>query len=234
MGVDIDGNGIGEPVPVWTNPIAQAPQLTEGVPVEGGCSDDFSSSHRYWVGQRQRALGLQWQWNHNPVDSAWSLDERRGWLTLHVLPAAGLREARNQLSQKTVGYESQATTRLDCSQLRDGDHAGMLCTGKTLKAVGVCREKGRLHFFVERDGERQLVAPCQRSVVFLRVTINSAANTHQFAISTDGHHFTPAGQPFALRMGYWKGSRVGLFAYTTGTATGGAACFDYFNYTVDR
>lgn len=234
MGVDIDGNGIGEPVAVWTNPIAQAPQLTEGVPVEGGCSDDFSASRRYWVGQRQRALGLQWQWNHNPVDSAWSLDERRGWLTLHVLPAAGLREARNQLSQKTVGYESQATTRLDCSQLRDGDHAGMLCTGKTLMAVGVCREKGRLHFFVERDGERQLVAPCQRSVVFLRVTIDSAANTHQFAISTDGRHFTPAGQPFPLRMGYWKGSRVGLFAYTTGTAAGGTACFDHFSYTVDR
>ena len=25
-------------------------------------------------------LGLQWSWNHNPLDSAWSLAERPGWL----------------------------------------------------------------------------------------------------------------------------------------------------------
>ena len=27
-------------------------------------------------------LALQWQWNHNPVDEAWSLTDRKGWLRL--------------------------------------------------------------------------------------------------------------------------------------------------------
>ncbi len=35
-------------------------------------SDDFSKDK----------LELQWQWNHNPVDNAWSLTERKGWLRL--------------------------------------------------------------------------------------------------------------------------------------------------------
>ena len=35
-------------------------------------SDDFSRDK----------LELQWQWNHNPVDNAWSLTERKGWLRL--------------------------------------------------------------------------------------------------------------------------------------------------------
>ena len=35
-------------------------------------SDDFSG----------KELGMQWQWNHNPVNGAWSLEERSGWLRL--------------------------------------------------------------------------------------------------------------------------------------------------------
>ena len=60
-------------------------EAMDGVQIRS-TSDDFSATGLFWAGQRQRALGLQWQWNHNPVDSAWSLDERKGWLTLHALP----------------------------------------------------------------------------------------------------------------------------------------------------
>ncbi|MEJ0098989.1 MAG: hypothetical protein WDO12_04300 [Pseudomonadota bacterium] len=29
----------------------------------------------------------QWEWNHNPLDAAWSLTARPGWLRLRALPA---------------------------------------------------------------------------------------------------------------------------------------------------
>ena len=224
MGVDIDGNGIGEPVAVWLSPTVSSP-----LPLP--TSDEFTVQGHYWVGNHQRALPLQWQWNHNPVDDAWSLTERQGWLTLHALPAADVRQSRNSLTQKTLGYESEATTKVDCSGMIDGDFAGLLCFGQHFMGVGISRMDGQLSVFVERDGQRNTIGSCQKKTVFLRVSIDSRQNHHQFAVSTDGRHFTPIGEPFALRMGKWKGSRVGLFCYHT-DGKGGKAQFDFFHYEV--
>lgn len=232
IGVDIDGNGIGEPVSVWPSPTQHTEPTSPTIPTS--LSDDFSPSDLHWTGQHQRALGLQWQWCHNPVDSAWSLNERRGWLTLTALPSPTLRQSRNMLTQKTVGFESEATTRLDVSGLRDGDHAGLLCMGKRFMGVGVCREQGRTSFYLEQDGERTTLATCRQKVVCLRVSVDSRRNVHQLYYSTDGKTFQPAGEPFSLRMGNWKGSRVGLYSYNTGASQGGKAHFNYFQYDVSR
>ncbi len=229
VGVDIDGNGIGEPVKVWSMPLGgersvsskngnAAEQLITPLPTKGGVGGEASS----------------WQWNHNPVDSAWSVTEHRGKMTFHVLPAANMKMSRNMLTQKTVGYESQATTSMDCSQLKDGDYAGLLCMGKAFMGVGVCRRDGKLFFYLENDGERSILSPCRKKTVCLRVDIDSQQNIHQLYYSTDGRHFTPAGQPYSLRMGYWKGSRIGLYSYNTGASTGGTVHFSAFQYDVTR
>ena len=215
IGVDIDGNGVGEPVAVWQSPLPAKPVALQ-------TSDDFSG------------LGLQWQWNHNPVETAWNLNERPGWITFNILPANNLKESRNSLTQKTIGYEGEATTRIDCSAMKDGDYAGLLCTGKQFWGIGVCRQNGRMRFYMEQDGERTLLSPFKQKTVYLRVTIDSQQNQHQFSVSTDGRNFLPVGEPFALRMGDWKGSRVGLYSYNTESLFGGTVHFDYFHYDVKR
>lgn len=241
MGVDIDGNGIGEPVAVWPSPGNSSTSSLSShsrLPSHSSLanpSDDFSDGQLYWVGDQQRALPLQWQWNHNPVDSAWSLTERHGWLTLHALPSPTLKQSRNMLTQKTLGYKSQATTRLDCSALADGDHAGLLCTGNRFMGIGVSRQQGHTSIYIEQDGQTTMVAPCPKKVVYLRVDVDSQQNHHQLSYSTDGKHFVEAGEPFALRMGSWKGSRVGLYQYSTqASGQGGKAYFDYFKYDILR
>ncbi|MBQ9357137.1 MAG: glycoside hydrolase 43 family protein [Prevotella sp.] len=228
IGVDIDGNGIGEPVAVWTSPMAEASPCTTVF------SGDFTSDTLYWAGQHRRPLAPQWQWCHNPVDSAWSMGERKGYLTLHALPADSLKACRNMLTQKTVGYSSEATTTIDCSQLKEGDHAGLLCMGKRFMAVGVCRQMGRNYYYVEDGGRFTVLSPCRRSTVSLRVSIDSENNAHQFYTSDDGRHFTPAGLPFSLRMGYWKGSRTGLYCYNREGTPGGKAMFRNFNYDIKK
>ncbi len=243
VGVDIDGNGIGEPVAVWTRPTGSDYQSHLGLqdmspngfssPVSP-LSDDFSADSLWWVGQHQRALGPQWQWNHNPVDLAWNLSERRGWLTLNALPASTLKMSHNMLTQKTVGYESEATTRVDGSLLRDDDYAGLLCMGNRFMAVGICRQGGQLSFYVENDGVRTVIQSCRRSIAYLRVHVDSQRNQHQFFISSDGRRYIPVGEPFSLRMGSWKGSRVGLFCYHAGDSDGGKAQFDFFYYNLLR
>ena len=225
IGVDIDGNGIGEPVAVWTKPSSH-PTSPSSLPTP---HSSLITSH-----SSLSPLGLEWQWCHNPADSAWSITERRGWLTLHALPSPTLRQSRNMLTQKTIGFQSQATTQIDASRLSDGDHAGLLCMGHRFMGVGVCRQQGRLSFYLDHDGQRTIVAPCPKKEVYLRAAIDSRHNRHQLFYSTDGRTFTPAGQPYTLRMGSWKGSRVGLFCYTLGSVPGGKAQFARFDYTVKQ
>ena len=204
MGVDLDGNGIGEPVASWKKPIPSEnsqPLRTD---------DDFSGS-----------LGLQWQWNHNPVDTHWSLSARRGWLTLQTLPAVDLKSCRNMLTQKVVGWQSESTTMMESS----GDNfAGLFCSGKEFRGIGLCKDG----IYVEAGGQRQLVQKGHFAQVWFRVTNDCQQNRHQFAYSIDGEHFISAGKAFPMRGGYWKGIRTGLFCY----GNDGKAQFDYFQQKV--
>jgi beta-xylosidase len=78
--------------------------------------DDFSSEK----------LGLHWQWNHNPVDAAWSLTERSGFLRLktsRVVPNLYL--APNTLTQRMEGPTCSGYIVMDLSKMKDGDCAGL-------------------------------------------------------------------------------------------------------------
>jgi beta-xylosidase len=202
MGIDYDGNGIGEPVHTWQKPIMQT---SEGYQLQ--TDDDFSGP----------ALGLQWQWNHNPEDSHWTLKERNGWLTLKAQPADSLKASRNMLTQKVIGYQSESTTLLTTQ----GDcYAGLFCSGKEFRGIGLCKEG----VFMESHGKRQIVAKGKYKQLWLRVSNDCTANRHQFSYSTDGQHFVNIANAFPMRSGYWKGIRVGLFCY----GNGGKAQFDWF------
>ncbi len=80
------------------------------------CSDDYDSP----------ALGQQWEWNHNPINSAWNLTDRPGWLRLKTARVVdNLYLAPNTLTQRMEGPTCSATVRLDVSHLKDGDRAGL-------------------------------------------------------------------------------------------------------------
>ncbi len=200
MGKDLDGNGIGEPVSSWQKPIVSAGRSLPQT------DDDFSGP-----------LGLQWQWNHNPQDDHWSLTERKGFLTIHALPAAGLRSCRNMLTQKVMGYVTESTTVVEA---RGNCFAGLACTGKEFHGVGVTPQG----IEVENKGQRTLIRKGRFKRLFLRVRNDCINHTHQFLYSIDGQTFEAAGEPFAMRSGYWKGIRVALFCY----GDSGQARFDWF------
>jgi beta-xylosidase len=78
--------------------------------------DDFGSSK----------LGLHWQWNHNPVDNAWSLTERPGFLRLktsRVVPNLYL--APNTLTQRMEGPTCSGFICMNLTKMKDGDCAGL-------------------------------------------------------------------------------------------------------------
>ena len=211
IGVDYDKNGIGEPVAAWKKPVSSV-----GTAGFQTC-DDFND-----------ALGLHWQWNHNPVDTHWNLTDRKGWLTLKAMPADSLKMVRNMLTQKVVGYQSESTTKVS---IKGDSYAGLFCSGKLFCGVGLCKDG----VFTEFAGQRKLIAKGSYQEVWFKVTNDCQQNRHLFYYSIDGEHYQPAGSAFAMRGGYWKGIRVGLFNYIpTGktsakSQTSSYAQFDYFN-----
>ena len=95
----------------------QVRALKSGQPEKGiVCSDDFSSSR----------LGLHWQWNHNPQDNAWSLQEREGFLRLKTSRVVNtLFLAPNTLTQRMEGPTCSGSIALDVAKMKDGDRAGL-------------------------------------------------------------------------------------------------------------
>jgi len=218
IGVDIDMNGIGEPVRVWKKPAVKS----AGAIYVPQTDDDFNGS----------TLGLQWQFNHNPDNSRWSLAERKGWLTLSASTADKLVNARNTVTQKCMGYESEATTLLDFSGLADGQRAGILALGNILCGAGIMNTDGKNFIYVEKDGEVQSVKPANGKSIYMKVTFNAHQNKHQFYYSTDNKKFVPCGEPFSLNTGNWKGIRTGLYSYNINDDKG-KAFFNWFNYKTD-
>ena len=108
----------------------------------------------------------------------------------------------------------------DAATEGDAQFVGNGVSGKQFHAVGITPEG----IAVETDGKLQLLQKGRFSRLWLRVTNDCPQNRHQFAYSTDGEHFTPIGESFPMRWGYWKGIRTALFCY----GTDGKACFDEF------
>lgn len=236
MGVDIDMNGIGEPVYVW-----KKPDVGKVYPITAPqTSDEFNDGE----------LGLQWAWNHNPVPEAWSLTADRGTLSLESLPAGSLEKARNTLTQKMMGARGEATTLLLTGEMGNGQKAGLCMFGRQYNSIGVMKENGKLSLFVETN-DTIVKQPVRGSKIYLRVVhapgemvqheeqpergrrrFPFMRPNNRFYYSTDNKEFHPLGDKFAATFGNWKGPKIGLFSYHE-QEPGGTAKFDWFHYTYD-
>lgn len=218
-GVDIDRNGVGEPVRVWT-----APAMAKGSkPSFPATSDDFSAPQ----------LGLQWQANHRFYRNCLDLDSRKGWLTMQALHGDSLRNSPNTLVQKMMGYRGTFTALADTRGMKPGQRAGVTCMAKELRGAGVADVGGKLYLYTENGPEVTIsdvaVAPGN---LWLRAELDATANRHRLLYSTDGENFVPFGEEFEMVQGHWKGPHVGIYTYTTGDE-GGKVAWDEVRYEYD-
>jgi beta-xylosidase len=220
IGKDFDGNGVGEPVKV-----VRKPNIHVNVkPSAPQSSDDFNSF----------SLGMQWQFNHNPDNSKWSLSSRAGWLEIIAMHADSLRNARNQFTQKAMGYTGIVNVKLDYKSMCNGQYAGIECIGKKYTGFGVGIASGGPAIYEEISGKPELITYLSpiRGTIYLRLELDEVKNVHRYSYSFDDHHFYPCGKSFANYNKDWKGIRVGLYSYTTSQNVG-KAFFDDFVYLHD-
>lgn len=217
---------IGEPIP-GTGPDATAgrPVLQHAMPDVGGrfpavfpqTSDGFSAPR----------LGPQWEWNHNPDDSRWSLTARPGFLRLRGGPAADLVSARNTLTQSLQSRSAIITTRLDAKGLVEGQRAGLAMFGAGIGAVGAIRTGGALRVVFSLRGVDTLGPALSAGTVDLRVTVADQAATYSYS-RDGGRTFVDLGGGTLPRFSWWKGARPALFSYgAPNRAEQGVADFDW-------
>ena len=217
IGVDQDMNGICEPVLSW-----RKPDWKEGTGRIPAHSDEFNSNE----------LGLQWQFNHNPVDGEWSLTEKKGCLTLNALQSDSFWSAKNSITQKSMGYLGEFTVKMDFSDFIDGNHAGLACMGNTNHQIGVRKVNGKVQIYMGNDSENIMISePINGKIVYLRLYLDGISQNYSFAYSVDNKTFTPLGNSFEVNFGYWKGIRPALFCYNT-EAKGGKVHFDWARYDI--
>jgi len=221
------GDATGEPVLVHAKPAL--PSQPIAVPAT---SDDFSAPN----------LAPQWQWQANPAAGWYSLSERPGVLRLSARVAPrpdNLYDAPHLLMQKFPALDVSVTTQLELSPKAVGECAGLIIFGYDYAWLGLRATADGLQLVhdVKLDAAEKAVAqttivqPKVAGSVWLRVTITDGRHC-QFASSTDGKQFAPAGAVFTAKPGRWVGAKVGLFALgLPDTPASGWADFHRFTVT---
>jgi len=181
-------------------------------------------------------LGPQWEWNHNPDTTKWSVNNG---LTLQTATVTSdLYAARNTLTRRILGPTSTATIQLDYSTMRDGDRAGLAMLRDSSAWIGIKRDNGTTRVVMTSGltmdgnwnttgtGSEQASATVTGGRIWLRVNADIHPGTGKqarFSYSTDGVTFTGLGLGFTMNNAwqFFMGYRYAIFNYAT-QSPGGA------------
>ncbi len=210
---------------------------TLDLPASKGLIPGIVASDEFTRKPGAAALPLVWQWNHNPDNKLWSVNQRKGYLRLTTGRVdSTLLLARNTLTQRTIGPVCTGSTSMDVSHMKDGDFAGLCLLQKNFGQLGVRVNKGTKSIVMISAGTGNPVeiqsVPLSRNIVYFKAECNFKDRTDiaKFYYSYDGKVWNFIGEP--LKMAYtipqFIGYRFGLFNYATKNI-GGYADFDYFH-----
>ncbi len=224
-------------MPTPASKVKGAPINPTGQTVFG---DEFSSE----------ILGMHWQWNHNPVDEAWSLKERSGYLRLKTSRLAStIYDAPNTITQRMEGPTCTGSVSLDITKMKDGDKAGLAAFNGHSGLLTISREGKKTWLtmstaVVDLDDKTKAITNVEAkelarvelksNSVFLRIDadFNPGKDLATFYYSTGSDEWVSIGEPFKMRFDYrrlFMGTRFAIFNYAT-KKSGGYVDVDCFKY----
>lgn len=229
MGIDINNDGIGEPVLSHKKPDIHI----QGPSFQLQTDDEFNHPE----------LGLQWQWQAAPQTNWYSLTANKGHIRLvteHVPTEYGnLYYAPNLLLQKLTAPAFTAITKVNFNGVQTGEKAGLTIMGN--KYSFICIQKttngNRIGLYeggyencgsipLEIDGINIKEQP-----VWLKVEV-SEKGLCRYAYSMDGASYNSFKHTFKIVRGRWIGAKVGIFCLNPNIVkSNGYADFDFFRLT---
>ena len=192
---------------------------------------------------RHYNLGLQWGWNHNPVDSKWSLIENAGSLRLYTASVTeSIYSAKNTLTQRILGFSSDmnnsyGTIKLELGNMKDGDITGLSvfqdpCAYIGVKMIG--NEKKIVYnssSLTNKIESKEIIgATILETTIYLRAIANYITGKSNFYYSVDNKDFIKFGDEFTMKydLSVFTGNKFAIFNYAT-KSLGGFVDIDWFS-----
>jgi beta-xylosidase len=214
MGEPIAGTTSGQPVMMHAMPDVGR----KWPPVSVQTSDEFATGK----------LGVQWEWNHNPLDPNWSLTARPGFMRLTATRAVDFVAARNTLTQVLHGPATEITTRLEVDGMRDGQRAGLAVLQVQPSWLGVVQVAGQRRITWSFAGAQVAGPVLEGKSLQVRLRIANEVASYEYSVD-EGATFVPLGTASKLRFSWWKGARPALFSFNSGEGEAGYADFDWLH-----
>jgi beta-xylosidase len=196
-------------------------------------------------------LGAQWEWNHNPDTTKYSV---KNCLILNTATVTSdLYAARNTITRRILGPTSSGTIFLDYSKMADGDRAGLALLRDTSAWIGIVNTGGTFAvsfwsgltmtstWATSSKGSQSKSATISGGKIWLRIYADIHVGTGRqgmFYYSTDGKTYTLMGSlTLNNAWNFFMGYRYGIFNYATkalgGSVTVGSFTMDSPGYTTD-
>ena len=192
-------------------------------------------------------LKLEWQWNHNPDNANWSLTENPGYLRIrNARTDRSILHTRNTLTQRVFGPTSNAYVKMNISNMKDGDVAGLAGIQEKYGYIGVKKEEGKYYLVQSntdsknkngidswKEENENARMEINQDEVLLRMAFDCTTSWQQtisfYYSLDDGKNWTKLGKTsqVGFELTHFVGTRFGLFNYATIEA-GGYTDFDYF------
>jgi len=188
-------------------------------------------------------LGPQYEWNHNPDTTKYTVG---GGLKLSTATVTNdLYNARNTLTRRIQGPTSTATVQLDYSAMANGDRTGLAMLRDQSAWIGVRKDNGTTRVSMTNGltmstngwtttgtGTEAAGATVSGGRIWLRVSADirpGSGRTATFSYSTNGSTYLPLGPAFTLNNDwqFFMGYRFGVFNYAT-SALGGSVTVNQF------
>ena len=212
MGIDTNGDGIGEPVITHKKPnVGKSFSI-----VYQKDSDEFN----------EPKLDLQWQWHAN-YKTIYGFPSNSGYYMLNCIPkpknATNLYDVPNLLLQKFPNEAFTATAKLDFNFNFDNEEGGLVIMGLDYSYLKVKQVDGKLQVSqitcvssdkkgLESESEKVTLNGKQ---IFLQVKVSNGVDC-LFSYSENGTDFKTIGTSFKAKEGKWIGAKVGFVALRDG------------------
>lgn len=212
IGIDVDGNGIGEPVSSF-----KKPNIGKKIPIKSlRTSDEFNDPQ----------LGLQWQWHANPK-LYWGFPTNLGYFMLNCIPKPkefiNLWDIPNLLLQKFPADEFTATTKLTFNSHFDDEEFNFVIMGIDYSGLRVKQVEGKivLSQIICQNADKKSIENdiastiLENNLVYLQVKVIQGGIC-TFLYSEDGANYKNIGITFTAREGKWIGAKLGYVALRNG------------------
>ena len=235
IGVEQNGDGIGEPIEVWNYLIQSKSGLDFKIPM----NDEFDGT----------SLGIQWQWQANPQKEWYDLGKKKSCLRLYsrnnpVREENLLWYAPNALTQIPQKAEFQVTVKVELHAEAEGDQAAFGILGHQYTYLALCRNEEN-NVLVLREGmvtesvgageanEKILKQiPWNSNTVWIRITMWKSA-MYEYEYSENGKDYCKMDgeEQFQASPCTWTGMKLVLAVWNIKNRTStGWADIDFIRF----